>query len=653
MRVSFFIFFCLLFNVLNGQEKDPILFTVGEDPVSLSEFQYIYEKNNADKADYSKESLAEYLELYKKFKLKVRRAKEIGLDTVKVLQQELEGYRKQLAKSYLKDKEIADRLIDEVAERMKEDVDVSHIFVSAPPKSAQAKIDEAEQKINDIYAKLNSLGVESFGDIAKSLSEDKSSSMRSGRLGYYTAPLPDGFYEFENAMYNTASGEFSKPVKSKMGFHIIKVKEKRSARGQMEIAHILFRMDEKAPKFKMQVKEIADSVYNLLKKGRSFENMAAKFSGDSKSKSKGGYLGFFGVNQYELTFENAAFGLENDGDFSKPIQTKLGYHIIKRISKRDDSDEKRLRKRIQTRIKSHDRFRIAEEKMIEDVKKEGKFSEDRLALKRLSTAVDETFYSYKWTAPTYKDNLKLFSLGGNTYTLNDFTKYAKTNVRERLKFSKNKPLEESVNELYADYVKDAVMSYEEANLERKYPEFRSLMREYREGILLFEITKQEVWDKASKDTTGLKTFFESSDKAYMWPERVSTYKYSLESDSETNILSAYKYAQKKDHDKFIAKFADGKTVKIKSIKQVLDKTSPEISDLAMKKDGLSQLNLNPTPASFYRYVKKIEPTPKTLAEAKGYVIADYQDYLEAEWIKRLKKEYKIKLNQAVLDSVTK
>jgi len=640
------------FQLLPAQNNDAVLFTVADDPVYLSEFKYIYEKNNADKADYSKESLEEYLELYQKFKLKVKRARSLGLDTVKVLQKELEGYRKQLAKSYLKDKEISERLIDEVAKRMEEDIEVFHIFISAPAKSPKEKTDAAEKKIGDIYDKLRTLGASAFGDMAKTMSEDKASGMRGGRLGYYTAPLPDGFYEFENAMYATQPGEISAPVRSKMGFHILMVKDRRPAKGQMEIAHILIR-NEKNKKTKEEALTLADTVYNLLKEGRNFENLAAKYSEDSKSKHKGGYLGFFGVNQYELNFENAAFALKNDNDITKPTETSLGYHIIKRISKRDNSDKARLRKRIQARINNDDRFKIAEEKMIEDVKMDAGFSEDKMAFKRLSTSINEEFYSYKWTAPEYDESLKLFTLADESYSLLDFAKYAKTNVRERLKFSKKKPVEEAVEEMYDQYVKDEVMAYEEANLESKYPDFKALMREYREGILLFEITKQEVWDKASQDSIGLANFFKTTDKKYMWPERVKVKKYMIEGGSDVEVLSAYKFAQKKEHQKFLEKYKNDSNLKITFTETVMDRDAKELSNLDMRKNGLSQLALSPSPASFYRYVDRIAPSPKTLAEAKGYVIADYQDYLENEWINELKKMYPVKVNEKTLKSIIK
>jgi peptidyl-prolyl cis-trans isomerase SurA len=639
-------------NYLSAQSNDPILFTVGDDPVYLSEFKYIYEKNNADQADYSKESLEEYLALYEKFKLKVRRAKDIGLDTVQALSDELAGYRKQLAKSYLKDKEISNSLIDQVIDRMKTDVEVSHIFVSAAGKMTTDKIAGAEKKINDIYDKLVSIGGDNFSDIAKTLSEDKVSALKGGQLGYYTAPLPDGFYNFENAMYDTPVGSFSKPVKSKMGFHIIHVTDRRPARGQMEIAHILFRK-EKSPKLNMELKVEADSVYNMIKEGRSFETFAAKFSDDQKTKSNGGYLGFFGINQYESSFEDAAFSLQNDGDVTQPIETKLGYHIIKRISKRDDSNIEKLRRRIETRISKSDRFSIAEEKLIEDVKSEAGYSEDVMALKRLTTGLDESFFTYKWEAPEYDNSLTLFTLDEKNYSLNDFAKFLKTNIRERLKYSKSTPYETAANELYTDFVNEKVMEYEESNLEAKYPDFKALMQEYREGILLFEITKQEVWDKASQDSVGLKKFYSKNTDRYMWPERVKVYQYTITADDKKKAESAYNYAKKKDHNKFLERYESDKTMEMTYKIETLNKDDALIKELALKKNAVTPYLTQPPSISFYKYISVEPANNKSLSEARGYVIADYQDQLEVEWIKELKNMYKVKVDEKVLKSITK
>ena len=648
MRLSLICILLLSCFVGISQDNDPVLFTVAGEEVRVSEFNYIYKKNNSDKADYSEQSVKEYLELYKKFKLKVKRAKDIGLDTVKSLQSELAGYRKQLAKSYLQDKEISERLIDEVIERMQTDVEVEHIFVAAETKSSEAKKNAAKEKIYNIYDKLVTNKGEGFAEMAKTLSEDKLSASKGGRLGFYTAPLPDGFYEFENTMYEIEEGAFSKPVRSKMGYHIIRVTGKRPARGEMEIAHILVRKKSRSPE---KAQEIIDSVHTLLGEGRNFETMAAKFSEDIKSKSNGGYIGFFAINQYEKAFEDVAFALATDGAYSEPVETELGYHIIKRISKRDNSNEDRLRKRIQARINNNDRFEIAEQKMIENVKTDAGFKEDPLMLKRFSTNLDQNFYSYKWQAPEYEESLVLFTLDGEDKTLADFAQYCKSNVRERLRYNKNTNPQEAAEEMYQTFVNETVMKYEEANLENKYPDFKALMREYSEGILLFEITKQEVWDKASQDTTGLKAFFEKSEKTYMWPERIAVYKYTIESDHQ-GAMAVYSYAQKKSHDKLMQKFGNGgDQVKLTFEEMILDKNSSVLEGLAFEPNAVSTLKTKPEPANFIAFKEVVPPMEKTLEEAKGYVIADYQDHLEDAWIKQLQDMYPIKVNKKVLSSI--
>ncbi len=649
---------CLLFcfvcsQSLFSQDKDPVLFTVGNDEVNVSEFKYIYEKNNSDKADYSKKSIEEYLDLYKNFKLKVHRAKANGLDTVPALQKELAGYRKQLAKSYLKDKEIADRLISEVTERMKEDIQVSHIFVAASPTATTSEVTMAEEKIQSIYDKVSSYKdpIGMFKKIAMTSSEDKISAQKSGSLGYYTAPLPDGFYEFENAMYNTAVNNFSEPVRSKMGFHILYISDKREARGEMEISHVLIRKNE-VSKLNNHRKVLVDSIYSMLQAGKNFETLAKQYSEDKKTKDRGGYLGYFAINQYEKSFEDAAFALSNNGDYSQPISTKIGFHIIKRISLRDNSNPEILKKRIEARINNNDRFKIAEEKLLADVKKEAGFSENRGVLGQFIGKLDDKFYSYKWTMPKMDTDPVLMNIGGRNITIKDFGKYIKKNVRDRLKFAKETPLEIAATQLYTQYVNEEVMAYEEANLEKKYPDFKALMREYNEGILLFEITKEEVWDKASQDTVGLQNFYSNKEGNYSWPKRAKAVRITMESNDAAKIQEAYAYQKKKGTKKFLKKYKNNKQVTMTSESLLLITDSAELKGMELKKGAVSPLATTPT-ATFLAFEEIVPPSNKTLQEAKGYVIADYQDFLEKEWIAKLKKDYPIVVKDKALSALIK
>ena len=331
----------------------------------------------------------------------------------------------------------------------------------------------------------------------------------------------------------------------------------------------------------------------------------------------------------------------------------MDFTSFKRISKRDDSNTELLKKRIKARIANHDRFGIAEKKLIEDVKQEAGYVSHQESLKEFYTQLDDEFFSYKWTAPMFDEDKILFELGGEKHSVNDFAKFVKKSVKDRLRYNKVKSTEQAVSELYDKYVDEKVMEYEEKNLEQKYPDFKSLMREYSEGILLFEITKKEVWDKASKDTLGLRTYYNDNNSKYTWPQRVKVMKYTVESKNEAAFISVYKYAQKKSHDKIFSKYKDVNDLKLSSEELILDKGDKTLSELAFKAGEISELKMDKNEGTFYKFLELVDPKRKTLEEAKGYVIADYQTYLENKWIEDLKGSYPIKVNKSVLKSLIK
>jgi len=651
VRILLAVQLCVLGIIgISAQSDDDVLFSVEGNPVLVSEFNYIYNKNNGEEADYSKESVDEYLDLYKKFKLKVQKARDMKLDTIPALISELAGYRKQLADSYLTDKEVSESLIKEVYDRQGYDVKVRHIVVRTPKRASDDQIAKAQEKINQISEKLKA--GEEFIQLAKLLSEDATTQRSGGELNYLTAILPNGYYEFENAMYNLAPGEISEPVKSNVGFHIVQVIDKREARGTMHVAHILVRSKKKGQVVE-GAKEKADSLYLAIENGADFASLARKFSEDSDSKSKGGDVGEFGISTYETSFEDAAYGLAKDGDISKPIETSIGWHIIKRIDKPARKTYEQVRRKIQAEIKKDGRYQIAKERMIEDIKTEANFSQDEALLKRFIDSLDETFYSYKWQAPKGVTGT-LFTLGGKEFSAGMFANAARKNTRKRLRFSKSAPIDESLRELYGDYLRDQALKYEEENLEEKYPEFGALMREYREGILLFEATKINVWDKASQDTSALRKFFESNRDDYMWKERADMETYLVKTSDKKLIKKISKYLRKNSGQDVINKFSR-KDLPITFSESTHERGDLEVAGIKWKVGGISDERYDDkTQTAKLRKIVKIAPaTPKTLKDARGYIIADYQDSLDKSWIKSLQGEYDVVVNEDVLMKLIK
>ena len=640
--------------LVQAQSGNDVLMTVGGNKVSVDEFRYIYEKNNGDNANYSKESLDEYIDLYTKFKLKVEKAKSMRLDTIVALQQELQGYRTQLANSFLTDKEVFNKLAEEIHERQKQDVRISHILVKVNARGANKQKEEAKKKLLNLKQQMRE--GKSFAALAKEYSEDKNTKDKGGDLGFITAYLPTGFYELENAMYNLNPTEVSDPIETKLGFHLVKVTEKRPARGQIEVAHIFRKTDKTSRTSVTDSKRIMDSLYVALQGGADFTNLVKTYSEDTNTKSKGGILPPFGIAVYDSKFEDAAFNLKTAGQVSKPIRTSVGHHIIKKIRNIPPKSLDELKVILKEKIKKYDRYSVAQDKMISKVKETSQFRERKNVLKNFTSTLDEDFYSYKWRPSADLNEDVLLSFGPNAdESLSDFAAFAKKQTRLRSQFDKSKPLIEAVEEIYDEFVKTKAYEYEQANLESKYPEFRSLMREYREGILLFEATKINVWDKANQDTLGLYNFYEQNKSKYIYEEQATIGKYIINSTDAKQLKKIMKCAKKHNSEKTLKRFnKDGKEL-IEYSEIVVEPGNKELAGLEFKKKSISEPIIDPnSKKSLIKKVVKVTPSRrKSLKEARGYVVADYQDELEKKWISELKKEYFVEMNQEVYDLLVK
>ncbi len=639
-------------------QQDPVLFTVNEKPVYLSEFNYIYSKTNGIKANYSQESLDEYLELYKNFKLKVARAREMKLDTIVSLQKELAGYRRQLANSYLVDKEVTDRLIQEAYERSLKDVDISHIMILLKATANEKEVAIAEQQIMNIQKKLRA--GESFEELAKQFSEDKNTKEKGGNIGYFTALFPDGFYELESAAYNTQVGQVSNMARTASGIHLVKVNQIRDARGQIEVAHILIRKDPKSINNRIQQAEI-DSLYQLILDGASFEDIAKQNSEDKKTAQKGGYIGFVGIRKVSKDFEDVAFSLK-DGEISAPVESSIGWHIIKRINTKPVEKEDIAKRRIQTKMQEnkkksknpkYNRLNYAEQIMLERIKKDGNFTEYPEVITNFIASLDSSFITYKWKAPKDKSADVLFTLGSDfKTTLWEFQDFCQRNSK-RMRMGGRMERTELVNLMYEGFVDENCMKYEELQLDEKYPEFKSLMREYDEGILLFEATKILVWDKASQDSVGLLEFHSTRNDDYQWNERAVTSLYTLKAGNEALLDKIKKEATNKTQEEVLEKFNKEKV--ILSVKEKVfekDKSNfPKGLDWSIGSISEIEINKRNKASSFYKLEEILPSGNKTLKEARGYIIADYQDYLDKKWLEELKKEYKVEVDMVVFESL--
>lgn len=636
-------------------QDDPVIMTIDDKEITKSEFLQIYLKNNDD-PKYDKASLDEYMELFKKFKLKVAEAEAMGYDTIPKLVRELSGYTKQLANPYLVDSTKIEELVEQAYYRTTNEVRASHILVQLKPNALPKDTLIAYNKIMAFRKRV--LDGEPFDNVAGGHdgSEDPSAKSNKGDLGFFTAFQM--VYPFEEKAYTTPKGEVSMPFRTRFGYHIIYVADTRQALGSIETAHIFIsaRKGEPADAIESSRKK-ADEIYDLLEKGGNFEELVKKYSDDPSSVNKEGKLPAFGTGTTTRmlpTFEDAAFLLENDGDYSKPVQTDYGFHIIKRLKRSPVPSLEEMRSSLEKRVAKDTRSQQTQKSFVGKLKKEYGFKDkSSKGLKWFYENVDSAFY----TDQTFKEKLKkdkpLFILNKQKFNQSEFALFLQTNYRGIRPGSQIKKM---IDEQYSKWEEKAILEYEESQLADKYPAYRALVTEYHDGILLYEIMSDMVWNKAMKDTTGLKEFHQANSANYRWNKRY---------DADIFECNSQEVA-KQVYDILISDGAD--TLKIIDIVQKVN-TESELNTRhrngkfdVEKSSYVRGQNLLPGINNIYeidgkyfvsRVAKVLQPTEKEFSEAKGAVTSDYQGHLEEEWLKELRAKHKISVNEDVLYSLGK
>jgi peptidyl-prolyl cis-trans isomerase SurA len=636
-------------------DKSAVIFTVANKPVTVGEFEYVYTKNNVNnQSDYSEKSLKDYLNLYQNFRLKVREAEEMKLDTLPSLKTELDGYRKQLAKTYLADKEITDQLVQEAYDRMKMDINVSHIMVGCDENANPADTLVAYKKAMEYYNRL--LKGEDLAKLAKEAADkdkgDGSAKDNGGKLGWFSAFMM--VYPFESAAYHLKMGEVSKPVRSQYGYHVIKLNDTRQAVGEVHVAHIMLKItDANTAAEKAAAKKTIDSIYAELRKGTIKWNDAVTYlSDDRTSKSRMGELQSFGVGRMMPEFETAAFALAKDSDISAPIMTSYGWHIIKRLDRKPIGTFNELKGDLKKRVEHDSRSSVAKTKLIERIKRENAYKEDTRSHTELVAAIDSSILQgvFRKDSMKYKKDVPLFYLAGTTYSTQEFLTYIERTAKRR----SDKGKESLINEYYDTYVNQKCLDYEESMLDKKKPEFANLMKEYRDGILLFELTDRQVWGKAIRDTIGLQAFYEGHKTKYLWGKRVEADIYNC---TDAKIAAdARKMVDKHEMPSAIQKKLNKEkaTSKVSVISGKYEKGQYDVVDKVEWKPSTTATAMLADSSYRFLVIKQVtENDLKTLKEAKGYVVSDYQEYLEKNWLDTLRRKYPISVNEDIYRSLIK
>ncbi|MEN9431796.1 MAG: hypothetical protein RL206_715 [Bacteroidota bacterium] len=605
------------------------LFRVGTKTVSKAEFQYVYGKNKDVGANIDPKTESEYLDLYVQFKRKVAAAEAMGRDTMPSFVNEYNGYYKQLLKPYLTDKNVDERLVQEAYERMQWDMRASHIMVDCAENALPSDTLRAYKQIMGIKDRLDR--GEPFTQLA-ALSTDTYSAERGGDLGWFT--VFGMVYPFESAVYTAPEGQVVGPIRTQFGYHLIRVTGKRPARHTMQAAHILILDTESEPN--PDAKQQIDEVYAKLQAGEPFAAAAMKYSEDPTTAKQGGRLAPFGINQMLPEFEDAAFSLTDDGTYSAPFKTKLGWHIVQRVVRNPLPGRQEAERQLAQKIRRDERSNASQKAYVDRLKREYRFDLNEKNLEKLLVALE------KGKGVSKAAKLQLATYNGaeavtGTAVLAKLKKDSEPTVAQNVAFAR-----------FQEVVTELMLAEAERQLPVVNAEFRYLAQEYREGILVFELTREKVWDKAAMDTLGLKSFFADHRANYQWPERITG-----------SVLSG-------TDAKSLKKAADlaRQGVPVAKIQKVLNVKSEVVSVTDAEKLALGTEGKNARQAMLGQFTgpdkvkgafeqngtwfvliasERIPAGPKELSECRGQVIADYQKHLESEWMKELATQFPLEM----------
>lgn len=642
------IFYFLLFvsSLISAQDfSDKILLEIGEEQVMADEFIYIYQKNlKVLEDDTNNESLEAYLDRFINFQLKLKEAKSQGLDQEEEFNKEFNRYFKQFADNCIANGEVTDEMIKETYERLLKEVRVSHILIDVAPNASKEEWNEAREKAKNIQQLLIAEEAD-FEELAKRFSKDPSVKNNQGDMGWFKAFKM--VHSFEDAAYKLSTNEVSNPVKTQFGYHIIKKTGERKSIGKLSVAHIMLRNNnkEEAAENEKQIFKI----YENLKNGDDFEDLAKHFSEDKNTAENGGRLPAFEVGEINSKiFEEKAFELKNDGDYTSPFQSEFGWHIIKKIDHTPVESYSELKESLRRKIKTSNRAKLLNERIKENIMQHYDVVINHDAITYFSELVDDRIYKSKWTLDKNSEGLSkpILSIEDTAYSYRDFGVYIE---KQQPGFTGKRPFKEIIEELFNRYIYTKLVEYHKSNLTKIDRKFELKINEYKNGLLIFELMERELWNKAKEDTTGLESFYTANSKKYVAPQKISGKAFTFEKKKHAKKFLRLVNRRGKPEDIALNQLQGSLQKKIES-KPVTEFELPEYFKIATKyNDYYFQNN-----KYIVLFVDEIEPErPLNLDEIRGQVISDYQDKLEKEWMEELKSKYSVKINEETFELLKK
>lgn len=627
------VFITILFGLqaissLAFQKADNIVASINKEPILADEFMYAFNKNRKSEGVIHYDSLEKYLNQYIDFKLKVLLAKKRGIDTTQAFVQEYKGYISQVQKPYLQNSTTEESLIKEAYERLKEEIHAAHILIKINNDANPEDTLKAYQKIDSL--RQLAISGSPFDQLAKENSSD-GSARNGGDLGWFTSMAM--VYPFENGAYKTEVGGISEIVRSQFGYHIIKVFAKRPTKGKVKTSHIFLTKNGRSIESGNQLMQ---AIYDSLHNGGNWKELVKKYSEDSRTKLNSGGLPLAGTGELPEEYLNIAYNLEKPGDVSKPTETSYGWHIVKLDQKQEMPSFEDLKPSISERIRRSGRNQLDMDEVVKKLKVESQFQQDFAKLKKIVSDIEQMGLPNVESPALAKE--EIFRIGSKSVSYEGYFKDLG---------NANQLNATALWNRYKTFEREQLLAYAEELAPKKYPEYGFLLNEYKEGLMFFAVMETEVWNKGAADEAGQENFFEANKSKYQAPERAEVWVIECNNSALlTSILENSEWAQQQPFlEAVVDKLPDKERKELKIAKRTF--VQDDLPNFAQNWRQ-TQLFGNPSEGRIYAMEKILAAGTYDLDEIRGMVISDYQDYLDKEWIKSLRKQNKIFINKKVL-----
>ena len=630
----------------NAQNKKNVLLTINSNPVYSSDFTKVFNKNLDLVVEESQKNVAGYLDLFIDYKLKITEAYAQELDKNQQYIKEFKKYEDQLAKKYIYDKRVVSKLVEEAYDRSLEEINAEHILVLSNLNDSPNDTLKAYNKIKEAHVKA--LKGENFTSLVIEYSEEPGAKKSKGKLGYFTAFQM--VYPFENTAYNTKVGEISQITRTSFGYHIIKINDRRKKKPKINVSHIMIfsNNDKKAEDPEERINEL----YAMIMQGEPFENIAKQFSEDKNTGVKGGQLKTFGPGDLKAPkFENAAYSIKNEGEIIAPIQSAFGWHIIRLNEKFSIPSFEEQKDDIEKKVKGGARALIVTQAINNKIIKKYGFKEGESYISYFNNYVNDSILSRKWTYSSIplKENQILFTIGDHDVTYTDYAEYLRDNQKTIKKYANKESL---LIDMYVRFKNETLKNYFKERLEVENTEYATIINDYRNGLLVYDVMNKNIWQIAKTDSTGLKNYYEKTKNNYNWKKRLDVDIYS--SSDEITTKQVQTLLMRGEESATIKKQinSDGK-INIITISDVFEIDQSELPEGLIPEKGVSDIKLND---GFYVVVnikEVIEPTLKEFDEVRGTVISDFQTEIEKKWMQSLRDKYEVKINNKSLKKLKK